>query len=247
MPADPSWRGHSCLPHRDSSRRDFAAVRRAMLGALVFTLAASLPAQTLQQAEALWKARRYQDANTEFRDLAAREPRNPAIRVRWGRMYLEHWQADEADRLFNEALELKPNDAEALLGKALVRCGIRCAASRSSRTAPRPGSGDAIAPTVDCARRCVSLGREDRDARTSCGAVPRTGCTRAAMSVRQRCHHRGDQDGNVVHRTSWSRCVRGCVSRPGLRSVGGLWLSGQLSPAVCCSTQSASLVCALSM
>ena len=135
MPADPSWRGHSCLPRRDSSRRDFAAVRQAPARVparharvraprrvlLLLALSASLlPAQTLQQAEALWKARRYQDANTEFRDLAAREPRNPAIRVRWGRMYLEHWQADEADRLFNEALELKPNDADALLGKALV-------------------------------------------------------------------------------------------------------------------------------
>jgi len=78
------------------------------------------PAQTLQQAEALWKARRYQDANTVFRDLVAREPRNAVIRVRWGRMFLEHWQADEAERLFDEALELKPNDAGALLGKALV-------------------------------------------------------------------------------------------------------------------------------
>jgi tetratricopeptide (TPR) repeat protein len=79
-----------------------------------------LPAQTLQQAEALWKTRRYQDANAVFRELMAREPRNPAIRVRWGRMFLEHWQADEADRLFTEALELNPADAGALLGKALV-------------------------------------------------------------------------------------------------------------------------------
>ena len=83
-----------------------------------------LPAQTLQQAEGLWKARRYQDANTVFRDLVAHAPRDPAIRVRWGRMFLEHWQADEADRLFNEALELKPNDAGALLGKALVAAEV---------------------------------------------------------------------------------------------------------------------------
>jgi tetratricopeptide (TPR) repeat protein len=83
-------------------------------------LASLLPAQTLQQAEALWKTRRYQDANAMFRELVAREPRNPEIRVRWGRMFLEHWQADEADRLFTEALELNPADAGALLGKALV-------------------------------------------------------------------------------------------------------------------------------
>ena len=92
---------------------------------LALSLAASLlPAQTLQQAEALWKTRRYQDANAVFRELMAREPRNPAIRVRWGRMFLEHWQADEADRLFTEALELNPADAGALLGKALVAAEI---------------------------------------------------------------------------------------------------------------------------
>ncbi|MGA3262192.1 MAG: tetratricopeptide repeat protein, partial [Bryobacteraceae bacterium] len=88
------------------------------------TLPSLLPAQTLPQAEALWKTRRYQDANAVFRDLAAREPRNPEIRVRWGRMFLEHWQADEADRLFNEALELRPADAGALLGKALVAAEV---------------------------------------------------------------------------------------------------------------------------
>jgi tetratricopeptide (TPR) repeat protein len=89
--------------------------------ALALVLFASmLPAQTLQEAETLWKARRYQDANAVFQKLVAREPRNSTVRVRWGRMFLEHWQADEADRLFNEALELKANDAEAMLGKALV-------------------------------------------------------------------------------------------------------------------------------
>jgi tetratricopeptide (TPR) repeat protein len=104
------WRRLSSLLSRESSRLFFALAFSASL----------LPAQTLQQAEALWKARRYQDANAVFRDLVAREPRNPMIRVRWGRMFLEHWQADEADRLFDEALELKPDDAGALLGKALV-------------------------------------------------------------------------------------------------------------------------------
>ena len=53
----------------------------------------------------------------------AREPRNPDFRVRWGRLYLEHWQPDEADGLFNEAL-LKPDDAGALLGKALVAAEV---------------------------------------------------------------------------------------------------------------------------
>ena len=101
------WRGLSSLLNREADRLFF-----------VFALFATLtPAQTLPQAEALWKARHYQDANAVFRDLMARDPRNPLIRVRWGRMFLEHWQADEADRLFDEALELKPDDAGALLAK----------------------------------------------------------------------------------------------------------------------------------
>ena len=83
-------------------------------------LVSLLPAQTLQQAEAFWKARRYQDANNEFRALIAKNPNNPDYRVRWGRMYLEHWQPDVATDLFNEALKLKENHPGALLGLALV-------------------------------------------------------------------------------------------------------------------------------
>ena len=121
MPRNDAWRTHSCGQRRNSSRRFFFARRRTLLlFAFLLLPLPLLPAQTLQQAESLWKARRYQDANDVFRALVAREPRNPLFRVRWGRMFLEHWQADEADRLFNEALELKPGDAGALLGKALV-------------------------------------------------------------------------------------------------------------------------------
>jgi tetratricopeptide (TPR) repeat protein len=109
----PTLHARVCAPHSP----------RGLLVALAL-VACLLPAQTLQQAEALWRARRYQDANTMFRELVAREPRNPLFRVRWGRMFLEHWQADEADRLFNEALELNPDDAGALLGKALVAAEV---------------------------------------------------------------------------------------------------------------------------
>ncbi len=86
-------------------------------------LAFSLSAQTLQQAEALWKARNYQEANTAFRDLVARHPENPDYRVRWGRMYLEHAQQKDiqtASDLFNEALAIKKDCAGAILGLALI-------------------------------------------------------------------------------------------------------------------------------
>src|SRR5205823_10179070 len=79
-----------------------------------------VPAQTLDQAEALWKARRYQEANEVFKQLVARHPRNADYRVRWGRLFLDHWQAGEAAKLFNEALAIKKDHAGAILGLALV-------------------------------------------------------------------------------------------------------------------------------
>jgi tetratricopeptide (TPR) repeat protein len=88
----------------------------------LLTSASLVPAQTLQQAEALWKTRKYDDANEVFKVLVAKEPKNALYRVRWGEMYLEHWQPDVANQLFDEALGIDPQDAEALLGKA------RCAA-----------------------------------------------------------------------------------------------------------------------
>ena len=105
--------------HRDESRRGRLKVRSTMIAALL-ACCFSLSAQTLDRAEALWKARRYQDANEVFKVLVAREPKNAHYRVRWGRLYLEHWQPGEADGLFNEAIAIDPNSAEAVMGKALV-------------------------------------------------------------------------------------------------------------------------------
>jgi len=42
------------------------------------------------------------------------------VRTRWGRMFLEHWQASEAGDLFNEALEIQEDYAPALFGRALM-------------------------------------------------------------------------------------------------------------------------------
>lgn len=86
-------------------------------------LALALSAQTLQQAEALWKARDYQGANNVFRDLVAKNPNSCEYRVRWGRMYLEHAQQSDiatAGDLFNEALAANKECAGAILGLALI-------------------------------------------------------------------------------------------------------------------------------
>jgi tetratricopeptide (TPR) repeat protein len=90
------------------------------LGAATVLLVLTLPAQTLDQAEALWKARRFREANEIFKQLEAKEPRNPDYKVRWGRMMLDHAQPNDAQDLFGEALQIKKDHAGALLGLALV-------------------------------------------------------------------------------------------------------------------------------
>src|SRR5690242_12822563 len=77
-------------------------------------------AQSIDRAEALWKQHRYKEANDAFRAVVAANEKNPDYRVRWGRLYLERFQADDAENLFREALELKKDHAGALLGLALV-------------------------------------------------------------------------------------------------------------------------------
>lgn len=96
----------------------------AKLFAAVALLALVLPAQTLQQAEALWKARRWQDANEIFKALDAKYPTNPDYKVRWGRMFMDHNQPDDASAVFNQALEIKKDHAGALLGLAIMAADV---------------------------------------------------------------------------------------------------------------------------
>jgi tetratricopeptide (TPR) repeat protein len=87
---------------------------------LALLLAIGCSAQTLEQAESLWKQHRYIEANDAFRDLVKAHPRNAAYRVRWGRLFLERFQPPDAAKLFDEALKIDPNNAGAFLGFALV-------------------------------------------------------------------------------------------------------------------------------
>ena len=101
------------------------------LGAVLFLVAAALPAQTLEEAETLWKQRKFgtesnggnPGANEVFRNLVAKYPDNPHFRVRWGRMFLDHGAGDDiqnAADLFHEALAIKKDDADAELGLAII-------------------------------------------------------------------------------------------------------------------------------
>src|ERR1700752_3896672 len=77
-------------------------------------------AQTLQQAEALWKARQFKEAGQIFETLSKTQPKNPDIKVRYGRLLLERFNRGDAATLFQEALEIKKDHAGAMLGLALV-------------------------------------------------------------------------------------------------------------------------------
>ena len=119
----------------------------ARLFAVAFPLTLAVCAQSLEQAEALWKARRLsRNANNEFRLLVEKFPKNPDYRVRWGRLFLDHDQAEEAAGLFKEALELKKDHAGALLGLALI-------AADNIRAAPKSWRGKRWRPIRNCWRR----------------------------------------------------------------------------------------------
>ena len=93
------------------------------LGALLFLAASVIPAQTLQQAEAYWKARNFGECNNTFRELVAQNPKNAEYRVQWGRMFLDHGTNDDiqnASDLFHEALGIKKDDADAEVGLAII-------------------------------------------------------------------------------------------------------------------------------
>jgi tetratricopeptide (TPR) repeat protein len=72
------------------------------------------------QAEGFWGLRDYKAANDAFRAAIKLHDKDPKLRVRWGRMYLEHWQPVDATALFNEALEIDKENAPAILGLAMV-------------------------------------------------------------------------------------------------------------------------------
>lgn len=77
-------------------------------------------ADLAERAEGLWGLRDYENANIAFRQAAARDPKNPALKTRWGRLLLERFNPAEATDLFNEALEVDKDYAPALLGLALA-------------------------------------------------------------------------------------------------------------------------------
>ena len=72
------------------------------------------------RAEGLWGIERYQEANDQFRDLIKQYPKNADYRVRWGYLFFERFNSEEAHGLFEEALKIDKDNARAYLGIAQV-------------------------------------------------------------------------------------------------------------------------------
>ena len=84
-------------------------LRLGAAGLLVAFAAAA--AQTLQQAESLWKARRYVDANEVFKALEAKIPNDPDYQGALGPHDAGNAPGGRRADLFNEALEMKKDHA----------------------------------------------------------------------------------------------------------------------------------------
>lgn len=72
------------------------------------------------QAEGFWGAGDYNTANERFRAAVGARPKDANVRVRWGQMFLERTQKQEAAELFEEALEIEKDFPPALVGLASV-------------------------------------------------------------------------------------------------------------------------------
>jgi tetratricopeptide (TPR) repeat protein len=70
------------------------------------------------RAEALWALGDMQGANTAFQQAVDAEPDSASVRLRWGELYMQAYQYQEAFNLFSEALERDPDNAFAHIGAA---------------------------------------------------------------------------------------------------------------------------------
>ena len=72
------------------------------------------------RAEGLWGLEKYTDARDQFLAAVEKFPKNADIRVRFGKLFLDRFNPEEANGLFDEALDIKKDHAGAILGLAYV-------------------------------------------------------------------------------------------------------------------------------
>ena len=110
------------------------------------------------RAEAAWRLGDLQAANAFFRTAAELDPESPAIRHRWGRLFLATHQADEAVRLFMEALELDEDYTQARLGIAAVALGRFEDRARTQVDEIMEADGEYVEAHLISARMSLELG-----------------------------------------------------------------------------------------
>ena len=72
---------------------------------------------------ALAELGRFKEANQLYREAVEADPKDPSLKVRWGRLLLQKHNPGDAEGLFREALELNSNHTGALLGMAELAAG----------------------------------------------------------------------------------------------------------------------------
>jgi cellulose synthase operon protein C len=77
-------------------------------------------AQSLDRAESLWRAHDYDGAKNEFEALVKANPKNANVRVRYAQLFYERFNPVDASKLYQEALEIDPKNAQAMLGLAQI-------------------------------------------------------------------------------------------------------------------------------
>src|SRR5690606_16557573 len=75
------------------------------------------------RAEAARALGDFRTANEAFKTAVQQYPDDAALRARWGFLYLDTHQANDAVQLFLESLERDPNHVPAKLGLAAVAAG----------------------------------------------------------------------------------------------------------------------------
>ena len=83
------------------------------------TLQRSTPDPALQ-AEVAWALGDPREANRWFQEAVRQRPDDAMIRVRWGDLYTDTYQDEEALKLYREALDLDPENSYAGVGAARV-------------------------------------------------------------------------------------------------------------------------------
>jgi cellulose synthase operon protein C len=78
-------------------------------------------AQPERQAEGAWGLEQWKQASDLFEAALKREPGHPGHRTRMGLLYLQRFNADEAEKLFEEATMRRNDYAPAFYGRALLR------------------------------------------------------------------------------------------------------------------------------